>query len=190
MLLSDLLGSHLNVSLDPTRLGREKPLLSSSVSEVENARDGCPFRATRTQRSGRRSGVGAGSPGTRKEAGERDTGASDRRCGEEVTGGGPPFDVIVCVWAESLMCPFSFFFFFALLRWGLSRPPGAHQLLLHAADEGASARSQSGPELQGGPGNASAVSAVSKLPCRGCWWSHCPLSPLLSSSPSSSWSTL
>lgn len=79
----------------------------------------CPFRATPTQRSGQRSGVGAGSPGTRKEAGERDTGASDRRCGEEVTGGGPSCDLMVCVWAPSV----TFVVFFPLSSGGVSHGP-------------------------------------------------------------------
>lgn len=76
-----------------------------------------------------------------------------------------------CVWAESVT---GCVFLFSLLRWGLSRPPRAHQLLLHAADEGAGARSQSGPELQGGPGNLP-PSAVSDLPSRGRSCSHCYL---------------
>lgn len=42
------------------------------------------LRATPTRRWGQRSGAGAVNPGTRREAGERDTEASDRRCGEEV----------------------------------------------------------------------------------------------------------
>lgn len=63
--------------------------------------------------------MGAGSPGTRKEAGERDTGASDRRCGEEVTGVGPSCDLIVCVWEPSV----TGFFFFPLSSGGVSHGP-------------------------------------------------------------------
>lgn len=122
--------------------------------------------------------MGAGSPGTRKEAGERDTGASDRRCGEEVTGVGPSCDLVVCVWEPSVTGFFSFFS--SLLRWGLSRPPGAHKLLLHAADEGASAGSQSGPELQGGPGNLPPSVESQTCPPGGAG-AHAALSALLQS---------
>lgn len=117
---------------------------------------------------------------------ERDTGASDRHCGEEVTSGGPSCDLIVCLWAESVrlfILFFLFYFFlpFSLLRWGLSWPPGAHQLLLHAADEGASAGTQSGPECQGGPGNLLPSAEPETCPPGGAAAAHAALSALLQS---------
>lgn len=39
------------------------------------------------------------------------------------------------------------------LRWGVSWTQGADQLLLHVANEGSSARTESGTELQDDSGN-------------------------------------